>query len=137
MSASLERAEPTPTEFTDDLRQQVDSTPMDFERNLKELEESFARFVAALGATTAAPLEQHALIAYKNFPGTLSRPMHFLGYHQALHLATHQGQIRSIRDLYRKTRGERARFFPENPTFHRQGRMRAVSHSSNSPTNRL
>jgi len=33
------------------------------------------------------------------------------------HMATHLGQIRTIRNLYRKTRGEPARFFPENPTY--------------------
>jgi hypothetical protein len=65
-----------PVEFTDELRQRLDSTPMDFECNFKELEESFARLVAALGATTAAALEHRTLIAYKNFPGALSRPMH-------------------------------------------------------------
>jgi hypothetical protein len=42
-----------------------------------------------------------------------------LAYHQATHLAYHTGQIRSIRNLYRKIRGEPARFFPENPTFPR------------------
>ncbi|HKB36567.1 MAG TPA: hypothetical protein VKD72_08945 [Gemmataceae bacterium] len=40
-----------------------------------------------------------------------------LAYHQATHLAYHTGQIRSIRNLYRKTRGEPVRFFPDNPTF--------------------
>ena len=35
------------------------------------------------------------------------------------HLAMHCGQIRSIRNLYRKTRGEPLRFFPDNPTFPR------------------
>ena len=29
----------------------------------------------------------------------------------------HCGQIQTIRNLYRKTRGEPARFFPENPTY--------------------
>ena len=40
-----------------------------------------------------------------------------LAYHQATHLARHTGQIRTIRNLYRKTRGEPARFFPDNPTY--------------------
>ena len=29
----------------------------------------------------------------------------------------HWGQVRTLRNLYRKTRGEPARFFPDNPTF--------------------
>jgi hypothetical protein len=31
------------------------------------------------------------------------------------HLATHRGQIRSIRNLYRRSRGEAGLFFPQNP----------------------
>jgi hypothetical protein len=29
----------------------------------------------------------------------------------------HWGQVRALRNLYRKSRGEPARFFPDNPTF--------------------
>jgi hypothetical protein len=36
-----------------------------------------------------------------------------------MHLAMHWGQINTIRNLYRKTRGEPARLFPDNPTFPR------------------
>jgi hypothetical protein len=90
---------------------------VDFQRNLKGLGESCSRFVAVLSQTTAPALEHSTLVAYQNFPGGVSRPMHLLGFHQALHLATHLGQMRSIRNLYRKTRGEPARFFPQNPTF--------------------
>jgi hypothetical protein len=115
--ASLEHGEPMPVEITDDLRQLVDLTTMDFHCNFKELEELFARFVGALEATTATDLEHSTLIAYQNFPGGVSRPRHLLGFHQAIHLATHLGQIRSIRNLYQRTRSETARFFPENPTF--------------------
>lgn len=43
--------------------------------------------------------------------------VYFLGYHQAMHVAMHCGQIRTIRNLYRKTRGAPARFFPDNPTY--------------------
>jgi hypothetical protein len=115
--ASLEGDAPAPAEITASLRERVDSTPNDGEHNLKELEELFTRFLAVLEATTAAVLEHQTMIAYENFPGVRSLPRHLLGFHQALHLATHLGQIRSIRNLYRKTRGERARFFPDNPTF--------------------
>jgi hypothetical protein len=115
--ASLEHGEPMPVEFTNEFRQRVDLTPMDFQRNFKELEELFARFIAALGETTAPALEHSTRNAYQNLLGGVSLPMHLLGFHQALHLATHLGQIRSIRNLYRKTRGGPARFFPENPTF--------------------
>jgi len=52
-----------------------------------------------------------------NLSSGVSRPMHLLGFHQATHLATHLGQIRSILNLYLKTRGEAARFSPENLSF--------------------
>jgi len=44
-----------------------------------------------------------------------TRP-HFLGYHQAIHLFGHLGQISMIRNLYRRTRG-RSGFIPANPTY--------------------
>src|SRR5262249_4817320 len=78
--ASLEHNEPMPVEITDELRQQIDSTPADFQHNFKELEESYSRFVAALGATTAPALERSSLIAYQNFTSGVSRPMHLLGF---------------------------------------------------------
>jgi hypothetical protein len=94
---------------------QFDPQPLDFEHNLKELEESYTRFIAALHRMTLAALQQQTASAYRDFPGEAST--HLLGFHQAVHLATHWGQIRTIRNLYRKARGEPARFFPENPTF--------------------
>lgn len=42
---------------------------------------------------------------------------HLLGYHHAIYLAMHWGQIRSLRNLFRTTRGLPARFVPDNPTF--------------------
>jgi len=45
-----------------------------------------------------------------------ARP-HLLGYHQALHLTGHASQIRMIRNLYKKTRGRRRQFFPENRSY--------------------
>jgi hypothetical protein len=70
-----------------------------------------------LGKTTLPGLKKQTLNAYRNFSDGMSRPEHLLGFHQAMHLATHLGQIRSIRNLYRKTRGKPALFFPENPIF--------------------
>lgn len=104
--ASLEQREPIPQEI-----------PLDFERNLQELETSYMLFLEALRRTTLSDLQQQTVLAYRNFPGAASRPPHLLAFHQAVHLASHWGQIRTLRNLYRKTRGEPARFFPENPTF--------------------
>jgi DinB superfamily len=115
--ASLEHGEPMPVQLTDQVRQQLDLAPTNFQRNFKELEESYTRFIAVLGGTTAAALEPRTMTAYQNLPSGVSRPMHLLGFHQATHLATHLGQIRSILNLYRKTRGDTARFSPENLSF--------------------
>jgi uncharacterized damage-inducible protein DinB len=94
------------------------SISLDFERNLKDLEELYSAFLQALRQTTQAGLHQLTVKTYPaTRPGRPSLPAHLLGYHQALHLAGHLGQISTIRNLYRKTRGEPARFFPENPNF--------------------
>jgi hypothetical protein len=96
--------------------QPPESVPLDFERNLTELEELCMRFIGALRRTTLPGLERQTALAYKDSPPG-SIPAHFLGFHLATHLAAHGGQIRTLRNLYRKTRGEPARFFPDNPTF--------------------
>lgn len=114
--ASLEQGKQSPYQDTESIRQLADSTPLDFERNLKELEELYARFIVALRRTTLAALRQQTVLAY-GFPSGASHPAHLLSFHQAVHLAMHLGQIRTIRNLYRKTRGEPGRFFPDNPTF--------------------
>jgi len=77
------------------------------------MEACLARIAAALRHTSAADLRKRTAIAY---PGGRA-DTHFLGYHFAAHLAMHWGQIRTVRNLYRKSRGEPARFFPDNPTF--------------------
>jgi hypothetical protein len=96
--------------------QLASSLPLDFERNTKELDDLYTRFIAALRKTTLAALQHQTVLAY-SVPGGPSYPSNLLSFHQAVHLAIHLGQIRSIRNLYRKTRGEPARFFPNNPTF--------------------
>jgi hypothetical protein len=91
----------------------IDAVPADFEANFKRLEELYARFVELLRTATLETLQQRTAAAY----GDARRLTSALGYHQALHLAMHCGQIRTIRNLYCKTRGEPARFDPENPTY--------------------
>ena len=114
--ASLEHGAQSPYQDTTSVQQLTDSIPLDFERNLKELEELHTRFMAALRRTTLASLKQQTVLS-QVFPGGAPHPAHLLSFRQALHLATHRGQIRTIRNLYRKTRGEQGLFFPENPTF--------------------
>ena len=113
---SLTQGTRMPSDEAPPVQADIDAVPVDFARNLGMLDELFAAFLDALRATTPDGLRQRTAAAYGS--ATEGRA-HFLGYHQALHVAAHGGQIRMIRNLYRKTRGEPARFFPENPTYPR------------------
>ena len=114
---SLERGAPMPrAEVTPEAQHLIDSVGMDFNKNLKELEDLYARFVAQLRKMTPEALKKQSALAYHGRPGDL--PAYMLGFHQAVHLAGHLGQISTIRNLFRKTRGEPG-FFPDNPTYPR------------------
>jgi hypothetical protein len=85
-----------------ELQREVDAVPIDFATNLADLTLRFRRFVELLRATTAALLQVRSSSAYGERATT--RP-HLLGYHQAVHLFGHLGQISMIRNLYQKTSG--------------------------------
>ena len=113
--AALERGEAMPLTQSDERQRAIDAVPFDFAANLRALEAAFQRFVALLESSTAEQVRSRTAEAYREWTG--ERPPDLLGFHQAGHLASHLGQIRTLRNLYRKTRGETARFFPDNPTF--------------------
>jgi hypothetical protein len=110
---SLEHGAPMPTIAVAAPQEAIDAVPLDFEANVTRLEELYTQFVERLRTATLETVQQRAAAAY----GDARRLTYPLGYHQAIHLAMHCGQIRTIRNLYCKTRGEPARFFPENPTY--------------------
>jgi hypothetical protein len=112
--ACLEQGDPMPHETTDDLQQQIDAVPLAFESNLKAFQEAFGGFLETLRNMTLVGLRERSGAAYRAWPSVSA---HLLGYHQAMHVSMHWGQIRTIRNLYQKTRGEPARFFPDNPTY--------------------
>jgi hypothetical protein len=99
----------------DTTSQTADPVPLDFERNLRELDELYTGFIGALRRMTLGGLERQSGRAYGD--AQRSAPSHFLGFHLAVHLARHWGQVRTLRNLYCKTRGEPARFSPDNPSF--------------------
>lgn len=111
--ACLERGEVMPHETSPELQRQIDAVPLDLTRNRGDFEAAFAGFLSRLRNTTLEGLAQATRAAYGPWP---SCPEHFLGFHQAMHVSMHWGQIRTIRNLYEKTRVRPARFFPENPT---------------------
>lgn len=115
---SLERGDIMPSEVSPEIQEQIDAVPFDFQRNFEKLEELYTGFLDILRTTTLDGLRQRTAAAYGSAAEAPGRA-HLLGYHQAMHVAMHCGQIRSTRNLYRKTRGEPARFFPENPTYPR------------------
>jgi hypothetical protein len=114
--ASIERSDQASLHDAAVVQQPSESIPLDFSQNLEALDESHARFMASLGTLTLPGLRQRTRLAYEASPGGPPSE-HFLGFHFALHLAAHDGQVRTLRNLYRRTRGEPARFFPDNPTF--------------------
>jgi hypothetical protein len=115
--ASLERGEPEPTEKSESVQQFIDSIGFDYERNLKELDDLCTRFVAILRGMEESTLLKRNQLAN----GESARAPHFLSFHHPMHLVMHHGQIRTIRTLYRKTRGEPVptQFYPDNPSYPR------------------
>jgi hypothetical protein len=113
---SLEHGEHSPFQDTASVQQLTDSIPLDFDQNLKELEALYSQFIAALRRTTLAALQQQTVLN-QVFPGGALHTADLLSFRQAMHLAVHWGQIRTLRNLYRRTRGEPGRFVPDNPTF--------------------
>ena len=108
----LESGKPMPTIAVPAPQRAIDAVPSDFDENLQELERLYSRFIEILRSATLPSLERQTSAAY----GEASTMKHRLAYHQALHLAMHCGQIRTIRNLYQTTRGKAPRFHPDNPT---------------------
>lgn len=114
---SLLRGETMPgADVTPALQKEIDAVPLDFRQNLDKMEGLYTGFLDALRTATLHGLEQRTAAAYGS-KAEAGGVVHLLGYHQALHIAMHCGQIRTIRNLYRKTRGQPARFVPKNPTY--------------------
>jgi uncharacterized damage-inducible protein DinB len=110
----LERGEQSPYKDAATVQQLTDSIPHDFEQNMKGLEDLHNRFISALRSTTLTELRRKTFVTpFARGP----QPANALLLGEISHLATHRGQIRTIRNLYRKARGEQGLFLPQNPTF--------------------
>ena len=116
---AMSDGKPMPAEVSPGEQQSIDSIALDdFVGNLEELEKLCNGFIEAMRRTTLAGLEQKEKTGYQEYRAAgVSPPPRFLSFHHAMHLAGHLSQIHTIRNLYRKTRGEPARFYPDNPTF--------------------
>jgi hypothetical protein len=132
---SLQSGEPMPTIAAPVSQAVIDAVSFDFAENLNTLQRLYTEFCDTLGTLSLETLKEKNAAAYGE---ALSgkRLAYMLAYHQATHLAYHTGQIRSIRNLYRKARGEPARFFPDNPTYPRRHEGRAaLPDTATAPTN--
>ena len=113
---SIERGE-----LMDNDQSLVDKVGFDYEENLKKLHELCPRFIAALRNLDENTLQKQSRLVYEELATKhgVSVPPHFLSFHHPLHLCSHWGQIRTIRTLYRKTRGEPIppEFYPDNPSY--------------------
>ena len=105
-----------PFELTPSLQASIDAVPLDFRGNLAALEQLVVEFIDGLRSKSADAVAADTDAVY-GAAFSAQRGRHFLGYHQAMHLTAHCGQIRTIRNLYGKSRGELGRFYPDNPTF--------------------
>jgi hypothetical protein len=115
---SIQSGAPMPTIAAPVSQGAIDAVPFDFAENLNTLQRLYAAFCDILGTQMLGALKEKSAAAYGDAVPARG-PAYVLAYHQAIHLAYHTGKIRSIRNLYRRTRGEPARFFPDNPTYPR------------------
>ena len=111
---SLRDGTPMPTIAAPVSHEAVDAIPLDFRANFAALAETQARYLERLRAATLEELKQWTSMAYQNAARGRS---YLIAYHHAIHMATHCGQIRMLRNLYRTTKGRPALFFPANPTY--------------------
>jgi uncharacterized damage-inducible protein DinB len=110
----LQQGEQSPYKDAASVQKFTDAIAHDFEQNMKELEDLHNRFISALRSTTLAGLKRKTFVTpFAQGP----QPANALLLAEISHLATHRGQIRTIRNLYRKARGEQGLFLPQNPTF--------------------
>jgi uncharacterized damage-inducible protein DinB len=112
--AQLAQGEQSAYKDVPNVQKLTSSVPLNYEENLKEFEELHNRFLNYLKHTTLADLK-HQTFVTPFAQG--SRPANALLFSEIGHLTLHRGQIRTIRNLYRKTRGEQSLFAPQNPTF--------------------
>ena len=109
----LEHGAAMPFDPSLERQRDIDAVPIDCAANLGELKRCFTRFLDVLREMSDEQLLARSASAYG--PRAAARPR-LLGYHQAIHLFHHLGQIAMVRNLYRRTEG-RPGFVPQNPTF--------------------
>jgi uncharacterized damage-inducible protein DinB len=112
--APLEQGEQSPYTDAPSVQQLTGSVPRNDEQNLREFEALHERFLTCLKHTPLADVKRQTFVT----PFAQgSRPWNAVLFSEIGHLTLHRGQIRTLRNLYRTTRGEQALFAPQNATF--------------------
>jgi uncharacterized damage-inducible protein DinB len=110
----LEEGDQTPWNDADYVRKLTDAITSDFQQNMKELEEFHHRFVSLIKKSTLAELTAQTFV---EAPSPRPQSKDSLISRDLRHLITHTGQIRTLRNLYRRTKGEKGLFRPDNVMF--------------------
>ena len=110
----LEDGDQTPWKDEAYVQNLTDSITSDFQDNMQACEDFHNRFVSLIHRSTVAGLKAQTFVESAS-----SRPQSkdSLLHREIRHLVTHTGQIRALRNLYRRTKGEQGLFFPDNRTF--------------------
>lgn len=102
---SLRDGTPMPTVAAPVNQEDVDAIPMNVDANLQVLIDHQSQYLDSLRASTLTTLRERTRTAYGDVLVSEDRSC-FVAYHNAVHLTSHCGQVRMLRNLYRKTRGE-------------------------------
>jgi uncharacterized damage-inducible protein DinB len=109
-----EDGDQTPWKDAEFVQKLADSITYDFQQNMKLFEDFHNRFVSLMKGSTLADLKEQTFVE-----SSLSRSQSkdSLIFREICHIATHRGQIKTLRNVYRRRKGEKGLFFPENRTF--------------------
>jgi uncharacterized damage-inducible protein DinB len=110
----LEEGDQTPWNDTDYVQKLTDSITYDFQQNMQELEAFHHRFISLIKQSTLAELKAQTFV---DAPFPQPQAKDSLISRDIQHIAVHTGQIRTLRNLYRRTKGEKGLFAPDNVTF--------------------
>jgi hypothetical protein len=83
---------------------------------MKEFEDFRNRFVSWIKGSTMADLKAQTFPDPSSPPGIILTKDSMIS-REIRHMITHRGHIRTLRNLYRRMKGEKGLFFPENRTF--------------------
>ena len=109
----LEDGDNTPWKDGASMRKLADSVGHDFRQIMEEFKDLHAHMITSIKATTLDDLKVQTFLFVSPEPQTKDN----LIFREIKHIATHRGQIRTLRNLYRRTKGEEGLFVPKNSTF--------------------